>query len=156
MSGERPGDGHEDAVAFVERFVVALVWGEHLHLWAMLGADARTHALAAAERRGLDAVTAARLRLGTENEEQRERFLRALVLGLRADVSAGELGGLHPGPTRSRPDGRLAVPLLTPSSLPQAITGGEDWEVATVVLRRDDADGAWRISTIEPRRIRRA
>ena len=52
-----------DAVETARSFLHAIVWGEHVTVWELLGAAARERVLASATRKGMDAVAASRARL---------------------------------------------------------------------------------------------
>ncbi len=172
--GSSEGSGPE---AVVGRFLDALLWSEHLTVWELLGPEGREHALAAATR-GLDAVTAERIRQGTASARETDTVLGALVQGLRVDLDAGDLASLRPrldapdapdapeapGDEDGRHGDEVRVEILMPSTLPLTLPGdgpgAPGWLVATAVLRwtatPSEPGPRWRIERVEPRRARRA
>lgn len=144
-SEQRP---EADAARTVARsFVDAVIWGEHLRVWELFSPSAREHALAAGARRGLDAVAAERARQGTWSAEEADRFLTALVHGLRVDLSGVELDEIVVVEQPERlPDGSLRFNLETPTAFPEALTNGANWMAGAVVVGFDAAaTPSWRV-----------
>ena len=128
-------------------FVDAILWGSHTTVWELLSKDGRDAVLAIAASRGLDRVTANRLRDDQSDPADREAFLRELMRGLRRDLRSVDLARVGPSAeTSARDDGTVVVALVTPSDIP----GTDDWPAGEVVVGID-ADGHWRVHRLEPR-----
>ena len=69
MSSAKP----EDAA---ERFIEAIVWGEHVTVWAMLSESGREHVLEAGSRRGLDPLQAQRIRQWTSPHDELDALMQ--------------------------------------------------------------------------------
>ena len=131
-------------------FLDAIVWGDHVKIWELLGPAARERVLAAATRRGMDAVAAARARLETWSAEEADAFLTSLVRGLRVDLSGVDLDLVEMiEEPEVLPDGALKFRLESRTLLPPALTGGKNWAAGAVVVERDH--GAWAVRALEPR-----
>ncbi|MEL7156686.1 MAG: hypothetical protein AAFN30_08815, partial [Actinomycetota bacterium] len=101
------------AINTATRLLEAIVRGEHLTVWELLSPAGRDYVLETGGRRGLDPVQAARVRQGTSQPHERDRFLTSVLQGLRVDFSSVELEQVAPtGVHRTLPDGRVEVPLL--------------------------------------------
>ncbi|GAC1534350.1 MAG: hypothetical protein NVS3B12_14980 [Acidimicrobiales bacterium] len=134
------GEGPE---GIVRRFLDAVVWGEHLVVWELLGASVRARLLRIAVDRGMDEALAARLRAGTAALRERDLFLADLVNGLRADLDGCDLDTLE-----TRPDPLTASGTTTPhvqvvSALPLPLG---DLPVGSYELVVQD--GKWRIDAV--------
>ena len=128
-------------------FVGAVVWGEHLRVWELLGQEGRQAVLRVAVNHGMDEALAARLRDGTATAGELEDFLTELVNGLRADLQGNDVEGLEyeldpepPGPGRAR------VVLSTP--VPAEL--GPGLPVGSAELSEED--GQWRVDRLVPRK----
>ena len=140
------GSPHATAVAFID----AIVWGEHHRVWELLGPEAREHALATAARRGMDAVAAARARQGTWGVEESDRFLSALVRGLRVDLAGTDINTVEVvDDPELGVDGAIRFRLETATLLPHEITGGAKWAAGGVIVA--EAEGRWLVRRLEPR-----
>ena len=150
MSTWESTDAGADPFGTVCAFVDAIVWGEHHVIWELFGPDAREHALAAAGRKGMDAVAVARARQGTWGVEEADNFLSALVRGLRVDLSGTDLDTIHAvDAAEVRSNGSVRYRLECATLLPPEITGGADWAAGAVVVH--EVDGRWRVRLLEPR-----
>ena len=136
------------AVATAQRFLDAVAWAEHVTVWRLLATSAREVALAGAARRGLDAVAAERARQGTWSETERDALLGELVRGLRVDLAGAPLDDLRVVSVQPRPDGRVAVELEASSTLPDTITAGRGWPVASLLLTPGANDDGWLVERI--------
>ena len=133
------------AVAVAQEFVEAVVWGDHLKVWHLLGLEARTIVLKLASDRGMDEALMARLRDGTASEGERDEFLMDLVNGLRADLAGNDLDALaYEGDAAFTEDGRARVVL----SVPAPPMMGDNLPVASVEL--DSESGDWRVVRMMP------
>lgn len=149
------------ATESARRFLDAVLWGKHLEVWAMLSTAARSTGIALAERKGLDAVVAARARAGTWTEAEADELLTDLVRGLRTDLAAVELAEIIVGEplldgdlsADDQPAGtRVKVPMSVPSLLPPELTGGEGWAAGTIDMVRTPA--GWFVDRLDARRVR--
>ena len=138
------------AVDTAREFVDAIVWGEHLKVWELMGIEARTTVLKVASNRGMDEGLVARLRDGTASAAERDEFLIDLVNGLRADLSGNDLDALEydedPEPPES---GRARVVI----SVPAAFGFGGNLPVASVELATESSttgEAEWRIERLVP------
>ena len=131
-----------------DRFLRAVVWGEHTRLWVLLSPEGRAAALSVAVANGMDRVVAGRIRDGLADPVAFDDFLRQLLVGLRRDMRSVDLenvtlvGEPRPGPE----DGSVIVELATPSALP----GTEAWPAGRLVLSLGP-DGDWGVDRLEPR-----
>ena len=158
MNAVGPG-AHETAHETAQAFIHAIVWGEHLKIWDLLSIDAREYVLAAASRKGMDAVAIERGRQGTWNGDEADIFLRSLVHGLRVDLSGVDLDQLVvTSEPRILENGDLRFELECLSTLPDALTGGANWAAgAVIVCSLPVADLAgppqveWRVQRLVPR-----
>ncbi len=140
------GSPHSTAAAFLD----AIVWGEHHRVWELLGPEAREHALAIAARRGMDAVAAARARQGTWEVEESDRFLTALVRGLRVDLVGTDINTVEViDDPECDIDGAIRFRLETATLLPPEITGGAKWAAGAVIVT--EVAGRWLVRRLEPR-----
>ncbi len=133
------------AMDVAREFVDAVVWGEHIKMWALLGLEARTTVLKVASDRGMDEALVARLRDGTASDAERDEFLADLINGLRADLAGNDLDALEyeEDPEPMEP-GRARVVIL----VPVAIGFGGNLPVGSVELATEEA--AWRIQRLVP------
>ena len=139
-----------DAVETARGFLHAIVWGEHVTVWELLGAAARERVLASATRKGMDAVAASRARLGTWSVEEADVFLTSLVRGLRVDLSGVDLELVEViDEPATLPDGSLRFRLESRTLLPPELTGGANWAAGAVIVEHD-VDG-WKVRALEPR-----
>jgi hypothetical protein len=131
-------------------FVDAVVWGEHLRVWELLGLEARTTVLKVASNRGMDEALMARLRDGTASVAERDEFLTDLVNGLRADLSGNDLDALEYEEDAEPPEpGRARVVI----SVPVAVGFGGNLPVGSVELATEPSTNgeiAWRIERLVP------
>jgi hypothetical protein len=131
-------------------FVDAVVWGEHLRVWELLGLEARTTVLKVASNRGMDEALMARLRDGTASVAERDEFLTDLVNGLRADLSGNDLDALEYEEDAEPPEpGRARVVI----SVPVAVGFGGNLPVGSVELATEpstNGETAWRIERLVP------
>lgn len=142
-----------DAFAVARSFVDAIVWGDHLRVWELLGPQAREHVLRGASRKGLDAVAAERARQETWARGEADVFLTALLQGLRVDLSGADLDRIVvvEVPVREA-DGSLRFELECPSNLPAALTGGANWAAGAVVVSPiESSPPSWRVMRLVPR-----
>lgn len=119
-------------VDVARRFVDAVAWGEHTTVWEMLSSQARVAVLEVAERRGLDALRAARLREGTAGHGERDEFLADLVHGLQFELAGLDVDavGYSTRGSGATVPGSVLVDLL--ADLPAEL--GPPVSVATVEL----------------------
>ncbi|CAN5537974.1 hypothetical protein BH18ACT1_BH18ACT1_06220 [soil metagenome] len=132
-------------VEVARAFLDAVLWGEHSKVWELLDDTARRTVLQVATRGGLGAVPAARMREGTASSAERDRFLTALVHGLRRDLAGTDLDTivltlLEP------PSAGTAVVLL---ELPVAEALGGPVPAGSIELS-EDGDAGWRITRLVP------
>jgi len=133
-----------DAAAVADRFIQAIVWGEHRVVWEMLSEAGREHVLEAGSRRGLDPLQAQRIRQGTSPQEESDAFLTGLVHGLRVDFAAVPLDDVRAEtPTISKGAGSLDVALHCPAAF-----GEDSWAAGSILLSR--VDGNWRVDRVNP------
>lgn len=138
-------DAPVDAVTTAHEFVQAVVWGDHLKVWELLGLEARTIVLKLASDRGMDEALMARLRDGTASDGERDEFLGDLVNGLRADLAGNDLDALAPEADETFDEpGRARVVLTVPA--PPMM--GDNLPVASVELSNDS--GEWRVVHMVP------
>ena len=138
------------ALETARAFVDAVVWGEHLKIWDLMGLEARTTVLKVASNRGMDEALVARLRDGTASVAERDEFLADLLNGLRADLSGNDLDALEYEEDTDPPEpGRSRVVI----SVPVAVGFGGNLPVASVELATEPSTmGAaeWRIERLLP------
>lgn len=134
-----------------DRFLRAVVWGEHTRLWALLSPEGRTAALSVAMANGMDRVVAGRIRDGLADPVEFDDFLRQLLVGLRRDMRSVDLENvtLADEPRPGAEDGSVIVELATPSALP----GTEAWLAGRLVLS-PGSEGDWSVDRLEPRLAR--
>ncbi len=124
-----------DAVATARRFVDGIAWGEHHHVWDLLGPEGRTTVLRVATQRGMDDALAARLRDGTAATAEREQFLTDLVNGLRVDLLGTDVDTVvYVADPVPEPD-RVRVILTAP--FPEELGQGDGVPVGSIELTRD-------------------
>ncbi len=138
------------AVEVARDFVDAVVWGEHLKVWDLMGLEARTTVLKVASDRGMDEALVARLRDGTASDAEREEFLADLINGLRADLAGNDLDALdyEEDDTPQEP-GRARVVV----TVPVAIGFGGNLPVASVELATEastNGEAEWRVQRLVP------
>ena len=131
-------------------FVDAVVWGEHLKVWSLLGIEARTTVLKVASNRGMDEGLVARLRDGTASDPERDEFLIDLVNGLRSDLAGNDLDALvyEEDPEPPEP-GRARVVI----SVPVAVGFGGNLPIGSVELATESSTSGsteWRIERLVP------
>ncbi|HTJ73801.1 MAG TPA: hypothetical protein VL337_00395 [Acidimicrobiales bacterium] len=140
----------QSALDVALEFVDAVVWGEHLRVWELLGLEARTTVLKVASNRGMDEALMARLRDGTASVAERDEFLTDLVNGLRADLSGNDLDALEYEEDAEPPEpGRARVVI----SVPVAVGFGGNLPVGSVELATEpstNGETAWRIERLVP------
>lgn len=149
MSGGTGGVTAGGAVDVAREFVEAVAWGDHTKVWELLSPEGRRTVLRIAQKHGMDAGLAARLREGTAAGAESEEFLIELVNGLRADLHGNDLDALQyaedstpdPDPTRARVV--LTAPLL--EALAVASPG---LPVGSVELTSEE--GGWRVERVVP------
>ena len=133
-----------DPAAIADRFIQAIVWGEHVVVWDMLSEAGREYVLAAGGRRGLDPLQAQRIRQGTSPQEELDLFLTGLVHGLRVDFAAVPLDDVRAeNPAIQPKDQAVEVPLLCPATF-----GDERWAAGSIQLSR--VDETWLIDRVNP------
>lgn len=138
-----PANPVECARAFLE----AILWGAHTTVWELLSEEGRDTVLTVAASRGLDRVTASRIRDDQSDPADHDEFLRELTQGLRRDLRSVDLARVTPSAeTNARSDDTVVVDLVTPSEIP----GTENWPAGEVVVGLDP-DGHWRVHRLEPR-----
>lgn len=144
------GAGASSPADAAREFVDAVVWGEHLKVWDLLGIEARTIVLKVASDRGMDEALVARLRDGTAAAAERDEFLIDLVNGLRADLAGNDLEALEYEEDAEPPEpGRARVVITVP--LPPGLGG--NLPVASVELAKEPStsgEDAWRIERVVP------
>jgi hypothetical protein len=137
-------------VETAREFVDAVVWGDHLKVWELLGLEGRTTVLKVASNRGMDEALMARLRDGTASVAERDEFLTDLVNGLRADLSGNDLDSLEYEEDAEPPEpGRARVVV----SVPVAVGFGGNLPVASVELATEpstNGEAEWRIERLVP------
>ena len=131
-----------------DRFLRAVVWGEHTRLWALLSPEGRAAALSVAVDNGMDRVVAGRIRDGLADPVEFDDFLRQLLVGLRRDMRSVDLENVNVAgePRPGSEDGSVIVELATPSALP----GTEAWPAGRLVLSCGP-EGDWGVDRLEPR-----
>ncbi len=133
------------ALDIAREFVDAVVWGEHLKVWDLMGLEARTTVLKVASDRGMDEALVARLRDGTASDAEREEFLADLINGLRADLAGNDLDALEYEEDAEPPEPGRARVVVT---VPVAFGFGGNLPVASVELAIEEAE--WRIQRLVP------
>ena len=150
MSTADNGGPGPSAVETAKDFVDAVVWGDHLKVWELMGLEARTTVLKVASNRGMDEALVARLRDGTASVAERDEFLADLVGGLRADLSGNDLDALEYEEDAEAPEpGRARVVI----SVPVAVGFGGNLPVGSVELATEpstNGEAAWRIERMVP------
>lgn len=127
-----------------DRFIQAIVWGEHVVVWDMMSEAGREHVLEAGARRGLDPLQAQRIRQGTSPQDESDAFLTGLVHGLRVDFAAVPLGEVR-AEDSTVPEGAetVEVALQCPASFGEA-----SWAAGSIVLSR--AGASWAVDRVRP------
>ena len=135
-----------EAVDACRAFVNAIVWGEHVTVWELLGPEGRKTVLRIALERGMDDVAVGRIRDDTASEHDRAEFLTDLVNGLRADLSGTDVDVIEyeldpepPGPGQAR------VVLMAPLA---AVLGGG---IPAGYVELQERDGRWVVERLIPR-----
>jgi hypothetical protein len=133
-----------DPASIAERFVQAIVWGEHLTVWAMMSEAGREYVLEAGARRGLDPLQAQRIRQNSSSQDEVDSFLTGLVHGLRVDFSAVPLDEVRAGsqPIQVGAD-VVEVPLHCPATF-----GEGRWAAGSIMLSR--SDDSWMVDRVKP------
>lgn len=127
-------------------FLHAVSWGEHATVWDLLDDTGRRTVLQVATSGGLGAVPAARMREGTASPSERDRFLTALVHGLRRDLVGIDLDAVVLTLVEPPSAGTAVVLLETP--VPDALGG----PVPTGSVELSEVGGAWRVTRLVPSR----
>lgn len=135
------------AAEVAERFVGAIVWGEHHTVWELLGSEGRRTVLRIASERGMDDALAARLRDGTAARAEREEFLTDLVNGLRADLLGIDVDSVVYLPDPDPEPERTRVIMTVP--FPEVLAQGDGVPVGSVELTDDS--GIWKVQRLLPR-----
>lgn len=138
------------ALDTAREFVDAVVWGEHLKVWDLMGLEARTTVLKVASDRGMDEALVARLRDGTASDAEREEFLADLINGLRADLAGNDLDALEyeEDDTPQEP-GRARIVV----TVPVAVGFGGNLPVGSVELATEPStsgEAEWRVQRLVP------
>lgn len=141
-----------DPTSVADRFIQAIVWGEHSAVWALLSESGREHVLEAGSRRGLDPLQAQRIRQGTSPQDELDSFLTGLVHGLRVDFAAVPLDAVRADP----PATTAATAQHTPEEaqfvevflLCPATFGEERWAAGSVLLSR--VEDTWLVDRVNP------
>jgi hypothetical protein len=131
-------------------FVDAVVWGEHLKVWDLMGLEARTTVLKVASDRGMDEALVARLRDGTASDAEREEFLADLINGLRADLAGNDLDALEYEEDQTPQEPGRARIVVT---VPVAVGFGGNLPVGSVELATEastSGEAEWRIQRLVP------
>ena len=135
---------HSEALTVTDRFVQAVVWGEHVTIWELFSPAGREHVLQAGSRRGLDPMQAQRIRQGTSPQQELDAFLTGLLQGLRVDFSAVPIDQVRAhAPPVSLVDGTVKVSLTCPANF-----GDEHWAAGSVTLSQ--VDGVWLVDGVHP------
>jgi hypothetical protein len=133
-----------DPAAVADRFIQAIVWGEHVVVWGMLSEAGREYVLEAGGRRGLDPLQAQRIRQGTSQQDESDSFLAGLIHGLRVDFAAVPLEDVR-AEVPPIPEGAeaLEVALRCPATF-----GEDSWAAGSILLAH--ADGVWLVDRVNP------
>ena len=133
-----------DPASVAERFVQAIVWGEHVTLWAMMSDVGREYVLEAGGRRGLDPLQAQRIRQNSSPQDEVDSFLTGLVHGLRVDFAAVSLDDVR-ATSQSVPTDLdvVEVPLHCPATF-----GDEQWAAGSILLSR--SGDTWMVDRVKP------
>ena len=143
MSASSPTSG-ASAASVADRFIQAIVWGEHVVVWDLLSEAGREYVLEAGARRGLDPLQAQRIRQGTSPQEEADAFLTGLVHGLRVDFAAVPLGDVRAEePTAPADAESVEVSLYCPATF-----GETAWAAGSLLLSR--SDDTWRVDRVRP------
>lgn len=138
-------DDH-DPVEVAERFVEAIVWGQHTMVWDLLSRTGRDATLSVALTNGLDRVVATRISDDVADPNERDGFLEQLLRGLRRDLRSVDLTHLQVEPSASvQVDGTVLLRLSCPSAIP----GTGNWAAGCLILS-STADGTWLIDRLQP------
>lgn len=133
-----------DPASVAERFIQAIVWGEHLTVWEMMSDAGREIVLEAGSRRGLDPLQAQRIRLRTSPHDELDTFLTGLVHGLRVDFAAVPLDDVRAGQRIAIGDSEaIEVFLQCPASF-----GEVEWAAGSIVLSR--SGNTWAVDRVNP------
>jgi hypothetical protein len=133
------GDGAE-ALGAAQRFLDAVIWGDHRTVWNLIGSAGRTEVLEVATKRGMDEGLAARLASDSASENEFNEFLTDLVNGLRAELSGNDLDHVtYELDAAESGGGRAKVVMFVPlhpalgGTLPighlELVTEGDVWKV---------------------------
>lgn len=133
-----------DPAAVADRFIQAIVWGEHVVVWAMLSEVGREYVLEAGSRRGLDPLQAQRIRQGTSPQDELDSFLTGLVHGLRVDFAAVPLDDVRAeAPAVSEGVEALELALHCPAAF-----GEDSWSAGSILLSR--SQDSWLVDRVRP------
>ena len=127
-------------------FIQAVAWGEHHVVWDMLSSEAKRVVLSIATNRGMPDPLAARLRDGTATQAELDQFRGDLVNGFRADLLGTDIDRLEYEVDQAPLEPGTARVLLT-VPVPDPLLG-RGLPAATVELRQDGEDGAWRVERL--------
>jgi hypothetical protein len=142
--------GAPSVVDVARSFVLAVAWGEHRTVWALLGVAARREVLQVALTRGMDDVLASRLRAETAAPHEYDEFLTDLVNGLRADLAGADFDAPIFQVIEGAGDcGHAAVVLATATPAELAKHGIDSLPVATIDLVFEG--DRWKIARVAPR-----
>jgi hypothetical protein len=132
------------AASVADRFIQAIVWGEHVVVWDLLSEAGREYVLEAGARRGLDPLQAQRIRQGTSPQDESDAFLTGLVHGLRVDFAAVPLGDVRAEDSAPPEDAQsVEVSLRCPAAFGEAA-----WAAGSLLLSR--VDDTWRVDRVRP------
>jgi len=138
------------ALDTARQFLDAVVWGEHLKVWDLMGLEARTTVLKVASDRGMDEALVARLRDGAASDAEREEFLADLINGLRADLAGNDLDALEYEEDETPQEPGRARIVVT---VPVAVGFGGNLPVGSVELATEattSGEAEWRIQRLVP------
>jgi len=133
-----------DPASMADRFIQAIVWGEHVVVWAMLSGAGREHVLEAGGRRGLDPLQAQRIRQDASPQDELDSFLTGLVHGLRVDFAAVPLDDVR----ATSPEIAADVDTIEVSLHCPATFGEGQWAAGSVVLSR--SGDSWLVDLVNP------
>jgi len=131
-------------VEVARAFLDAVVWGEHSSVWDLLDDTGRRTVLQVATRGGLGAVPAARMREGTASAGERDRFLTALVHGLRRDLAGTDVDAVVLTLVEPPSAGTAVVLLELP--VPEALGG----PVPAGSVELSEVGATWRVTRLVP------
>ena len=133
-------------IAVADRFVQAIVWGEHVTIWELLSETGREYVLEAGSRRGLDPMQAQRIRQNTCPQQELDAFLTGLLQGLRVDFAAVPLDQVQAvsPPVRAATGAEtVEVSLTCPANFGQG-----HWAAGSLTL--SPIEESWLIDRVHP------